>query len=177
MNIRNQEEYLKKWVPSLRPTRWFVINECLLLYSLIEIAVIVMTIKDLGARPYVEGNYIIWSFLTTVVWCFESGLESWWSIHNILVHRRESFFSDAFVWMNVIESSAAIYFLFDTATLLFEWKVKEQDIEASLFDVVLNSVFYLYATIRDFSRIMKGSVMSQMSPTDDEGNALYTEIL
>ena len=42
--VINNEELLKEWVPSRTPLRWFLINQCLLFYSMIQFSIIIMTV-------------------------------------------------------------------------------------------------------------------------------------
>jgi hypothetical protein len=164
MILEIDEDQLKQWVPSLSPTRWFIINECLLFYTLAQFSIIVMSVKDSGAKPTVAASYILWNFSTTIVWCFESGLESWWIIRTgaLSMVDPEKDLSSITVLAYIIELSVALYFLFDSIIFLLEWQVTTQDKTSSLFDVTLNSAIYFYAAIRDFMRIVTGNVKNQL---------------
>ena len=172
MVLEIDEDHLKQWVPRLSPTRWFIINECLLFYTLAQFSIIVMSVKDSGTKPTVAASYILWNFSTTIVWCFESGLESWWIIRtgalSMVDPENEKDLSSITVLAYLIELSVAFYFLFDSIIFLLEWQVTTQDKTSSLFDVALNSAIYFYAAIRDFMRIVRGSVKIQL--LEEESN-------
>lgn len=159
-------DFYHMWVPSLAPKRWFIINLTLVLYSILQLIAIILSIHFTGERPDATATYLIWSFSTTVVWCVEAGLESWWaymtaSIDAILISPTSSpklcweTFKSADYVTNVLELLLAVYYLIDSFWLLWLWKIKGDDIYSSLYDVLLNSVFYIYAMVRDFIRMRR----------------------
>lgn len=171
--VINNEERLKEWVPSRTPLRWFLINQCLLFYSMIQFSIIIMTIHNTGAKPSVAASYLIWNFGTTIIWCFEAGLELWWIIRTISISRKDLLSIQ--VLINIGEMIIAVYYLIDSISLLYHWESRSDSIQWSLLDVGLNAGFYFYASLRDFIRILILETTLH-SLQDDPIDSNYSEI-
>ena len=181
------------WVPSQSPQKWFIINTLCFLYSLASCIELVRSFRDLGERPPATANYIIYNFSTTIAWCLEAGFESWWS-YKIEKEERVSSplsvspspswwhtLSNSAHFTNIAELAAAVFFLFDSADLLWTWKIKGQDVKELLYGVVLNLLFYLYAMIRDFVRLHQrpttDSTSGQSNNNSGSSKAGFTQLL
>lgn len=57
----------------------------------------------------------------------------------------------------ILEILMAIYFSIGSLVLLWKWKIKHVDVSASMYDVIIGLIFYLYAMIRDYSRMYQAS--------------------
>ena len=157
---------LKEWVPSQSPRTWLGINAFYFLYSLLISFYIVISLRETGERPGAFGGYLVWNFSTTIIWCLEAGLESLWIFETTGMAAQEENEGDegpTSPWWhklasldyaaNVVELLLAMFYVVVSSTLLWEWKIKNQNVEDSLFDVVTNLTFYFYAMVRDFVRI------------------------
>mmetsp|Transcript_9938 Transcript_9938/g.12520 ORF Transcript_9938/g.12520 Transcript_9938/m.12520 type:complete len:176 (-) Transcript_9938:118-645(-) len=172
------DESLQNWVPSQSPETWIVINTVCFIYSLLLSFYIVQALGDLGERPSAQASYIIWNFGTTLVWCFEAGIESWWNYRMIVVQRQND--SQKISWWraatssgniaNLIELLVAVYFSIGSAVLLWKWAITGENLNERLLDVVTNLVFYFYAMVRDFVRLH--SILRD----DRLKNEMYTQI-
>ncbi len=203
---------LQKWVPSQSPQTWIVINTVCFVYSLVLSIYIVKALRDSGERPSVGALYLIWNFGTTIVWCFEAGLETRWNyqtmvsytVHGtsttVVGHEHEDDFSPSdsgasgaeswwrswwrscWSWSaanldyiaNLMELLVAVYFSIGSAVLLWNWKIRVQDVSETLVDVTTNLVFYFYAMIRDFVRLHNNN--TTRSGGRESENGLYMQI-
>ena len=124
---------------------------------------IIIAMKITGERPDAAASYKIWDFTTTIIWCMEAALESWWSymtttITGIIKTPTTTNWWDVFLLnseysSHLIELGLAIYFLFDSGSVLWKWEIKNQDFQTSLVSVLLNLGSFTYAMIRDWKKV------------------------
>jgi hypothetical protein len=165
-------EQLQEWVPSQRPKIWLFINTSLVLYSLIVCVELVVALKNVQEIPVATAFYIIYNLITTLMWCLEAGLETLWGYKEASIIAQDedeegqsssSSSSSPSWWYNLVNSnyllskielSMAIFFLIDSGILVLEWHIYGRDeVRQSMYDVVLNLIFYIYAMVRDFVRL------------------------
>ncbi len=169
---------LKAWVPSLYPRRWLIINTTLVLYSLLQLTFIIIAIRYRGERPDATASYIIWNFSTTLAWWIEAGLEWWWCHRTFnATHGTSSNWWDKYKDVHFLaaelELGLALYYLVDSTHILWVWHIQGEDVLSSMYDVLLNSVFYVYAMTRDFIRVRR---IWQRSSDDIESHDSYVEL-
>lgn len=172
-------------VPSLQPRLWIFIHTSLAIYTLLLALYIIEAIDIEGERPEAAALYKLWNFGTTIIWCMKAGLESWWSYMSISIEGLVTVpaASTTFTWFdklrnsdrlftNVLEVTLAIYVLIDSVILLWEWEIKGDDLQMSLFNVSLNLAGFTYAMILDGNKLMNAR-QDEVSPLE---KATYTEI-
>ena len=139
---------------------------------------IIIAMKITGERPDAAASYKIWDFATTIVWCMEATLESWWSymttsITGILKTPTVTNWWDILLnseySTHLIELGLAAYFVFDSGTVLWKWEIKNQDFQTSLVSVLLNLAGFTYAMIRDMKKIK--------NEFDDGGTTTATAVI
>mmetsp|Transcript_15864 Transcript_15864/g.18083 ORF Transcript_15864/g.18083 Transcript_15864/m.18083 type:complete len:184 (-) Transcript_15864:102-653(-) len=158
-----------QWVPSRNPSKWIIINLSLLLYSLIISFSIVVALRENDEKPTAATLYLVWNFSTTLAWCIETGLESWWSYDtycNISTSTLpgDSEFSNRTtlqIWWKekkeeMIELVLAIYFLIGSSMILWKLNIKKENVEEELNDVAISILAYLYACVRDSILLFRG---------------------
>lgn len=150
MTLQHNHPRKTQWVPSLNPQRWLVMNVILVWFSSIILIIEIENPGENGLSLAAE-SYIIYNFGTTIIWCFEAGFESWWSIRTRTMSQK-----DLFTWkvfFIVAEVVVAVFFLVDSCVLFWKWKIVGFDIVSSSYDILANLIFYLYAMTRDCVRI------------------------
>jgi len=145
------QERLISASPDLAPIPWSIINLLLLVWSggLMVAIYYFEHEQEHGGRKKRKANranrwrsiyrtdlYVIWNLVTTWVWCWEMGLK-------ILYRKRKS------TWTNLAEFGVAVYFLFDSLTMLqliFELK-SDKDVKGEFIDGLISFLGYFYELV------------------------------
>jgi hypothetical protein len=131
-------DFLQDWAPEKAPVTWTALNVACLVSSILLLCDIIFAQADISERSFALHSYLVWNFSTTVVWCAEIGL---------------SFLNPGPPTLEQkVELGLAVVFTIDSLRLLIKWKIKHQDIEEALWDVLLNMVSYGYLLIRMTTR-------------------------
>lgn len=120
--------------PDQRPLMWSIINGICFTYSLALFVIVLHYDEGSKVVKLADQNYLFYSFLTTIVWCLESTL-------NAFVGNAED---SLLLYFQFI---LAVYFVGDSASLLYEWKWKDQELEVVVLDTVVSGVSYFAALI------------------------------
>jgi hypothetical protein len=123
---------------------WYRINIlCFIVSLLVGIDLIVAT-KTLSERPFAISFYLVYSFGTTIIWCLEIGWNVAWKLHQRPEETRSKWLFSKFF----IEGLVAVYFLWDSGNLVYEWHVLGEEINADeLLDVGINLLAYLWLIV------------------------------
>jgi len=159
------------------------INAIVLTWSNILVSNIVGTRNDSNEndeRTTVELEYLVYNFGTSAIWALEVGLNIFDYTdtkeegveHSLLeqpVHSITNASETIPLW---IEFSLAVYFVIDSAAVVFHLTRKEVHHLANgmLLDVVINMLAYFYLVYRQFADWRKSNLMalSQNEHTDAE---------
>ena len=140
---------LRGYAPVACPGLWLIINLLCLAASLYVLAHILTTGVLDNARRTVAlatASYLIWSYLTTLVWIAEIGLSVHYKLTPVGKQEGERTTWRELPWAERIELVLAVIFTFNSLHLLLEWKLEGEDLDEDLLDVVLNILGYSYTT-------------------------------
>jgi hypothetical protein len=143
MNGQQQQETRQHPIAELcHPLVWTLLNAVALAASLFLAWQLILALDDFDERPGAASFYLFWNFGTTFLWVVEVSfrVHDWRSKPHHLpttLHKLAL----------VMEWSFAILFTIDSLKLLIKWKVRKQDIEANLVEVLLNTVAFAYITV------------------------------
>ena len=118
---------------NLNPMLWLAINGLISLYSLGMLIVVEFGDENGLGMKFVNKQYIVYNFVTTLVWCFEATTDIF-----------ESDRSNFMRWAILV---IAIYFMGQSAYVLYLWKWKKVDVTVMIGDVVINLLSYAIAFI------------------------------
>jgi hypothetical protein len=129
-------------IPSLV---WISLNALALAASLFLAFQLTFALDDWQARPHAAGWYLVWNVGTTLLWAIEVSVRvyEFWSRNTKRWHSMTTVDSIELV----VEWTFALLFAMDSIHLLIQWKVKKQDIEEDLIQVVLSVIAFGYITI------------------------------
>jgi hypothetical protein len=125
---------LSSW--NFNPMFWLVMNGLITLYSLAMLIVVTFGDENGLGMKFVNRQYIIYDFVTTLVWCFEAAVDT--------------FGSDRSNFLRWVILSIAIYFTGQSVYVLYLWKWKKVNVTAMFGDVFINLVCYGIAFISLF---------------------------
>lgn len=139
---------------------WIALNAAALAASLFLAVQLMFAVDDWHSHNTAAGWYLLWNFATTTLWVVEVSCRVYdWSLYH---HRRRQTQSDeddssrstVLGTMTTVDSielvvewTFAVLFTIDSIKLLIKWKVRKQDIEEDLVEVVLNIIAFGYITI------------------------------
>ena len=146
---------LAAYAPAQAPTLWLTLNGLCLLWSLLLFFELLYTF---GPLERLEGTraYLVYNFVTTVVWAMEVVLTLYHmglpplrndiggSSGSSICSRLISLFQEREGIMLALELVAAIYFLGDSAKIFWYWFKVDEDVEGEMLDVLINLVAYAY---------------------------------
>jgi hypothetical protein len=118
---------------NLNPMLWLAINGLISLYSLGMLIVVEFGDENGLGMKFVNKQYIVYNFVTTLVWCFEATTDIF-----------ESDRSNFIRWAILV---IAIYFMGQSAYVLYLWKWKKVDVTVMIGDVFINLFSYAIAFI------------------------------
>ena len=118
---------------NLNPMFWLTVNGLITFYSLGMLIVVMFGDEDGLGMKFVNKQYIVYDFVATFVWCFEATTDIF-----------ESDRSNFIRWAILI---IAIYFMGQSAYVLYLWKWKKVDVTVMVGDVVINLLSYGIAFI------------------------------
>ena len=179
----SRKRLLRKFSPHRYPQRWLFINVIVLIWSIILFSNIVGTRNDNNEndeRTTVELEYLVYNFGTSAIWALEVGLNIFdytdtkeEGVEHSLLEQPAHSITDASETIPLwIEFSLAVYFVIDSAAVVFHLTRKEVHHLANgmLLDVVINMLAYFYLVYRQFVDWRKSNLMalSQNEHTDAE---------
>ncbi len=139
---------LSAYAPPQAPILWTWINLICLVWSTLLLIEILFTLSPLDR---LEGTrcYLVYNLGTTLVWIAEVGLTLFYlqghtQIQHILrlnLHTKEDY--EAFV-----ELVLAIIFLGESVKIFWVWSKVDEDVDAHLFDAILNIFGYCYQMVK-----------------------------
>jgi len=155
-----------KWSPNHHPAAWFWINAACLAASLVLVADILVCWWDgePELRPVAAALYLFYNVTTTLVWCFEIGWTAWEQQQTTTTRSKvvddspscmRLLHCHGVTWPVRIELVLAVVFLVDSVRLLWEWRLRKDDLEANLWEALLNALAYLYVAYGCWSRQKK----------------------
>eukprot|EP00977_Amphora_coffeiformis_P011258 scaffold2707_cov169-Amphora_coffeaeformis.AAC.14 len=124
------------WSPAKRPLAWAILNGICFLASALVLVDIFVAQEDLAERPWARGGYLCWNFATTLVW--------WVEVTLIVADHLPAPLS----WEHWIELLLVVYFVADSAHLLYKWKIRKQNFEEEIADVSVNMTIYLFVLVK-----------------------------
>mmetsp|Transcript_25978 Transcript_25978/g.36617 ORF Transcript_25978/g.36617 Transcript_25978/m.36617 type:complete len:175 (+) Transcript_25978:35-559(+) len=133
---------LAGFVPEKNPPFWIVVNGLCLLFSVVLLVLILIAEEESRGKKFAKRCYLLYDFVTTLVWCVEVGLIVWYH-------------GNASSWERRIELLLASYFVPESSYALYRSKVKKQDLNTIFLTVVLSLLAYLYVlveTIKKYAR-------------------------
>lgn len=103
-------------------------------------------------RKGAAAFYLVWNFGSTVLWVSEVSVESvaWMKNNNSIW---TTGYDESRSRLNVSTTALigelllAIWFTIDSIRLLFKWKLKKEDIDADMVEVILTTFAYAYMSI------------------------------
>lgn len=122
-------------------TRWFVINIFCVVVSLLLLLDLVYAIHIVSERPFASSFTFVYDFTTTVIWCVEIAARVEVSRRSVEEPSRLT------VCLTVAEVVVAAYFLWDSGVLLYEWRVRNEEILPQIQDAVFNLLAYLWLVV------------------------------
>jgi len=139
------------WSPQQSPLGWAVINAVCFLASVTLLIDVFIAQADLSERPVARAAYLVWNFGTTLVWLVEVSL-------SVNLSRLR--------WEHYVEIFLAAYFTVDSFHLLYKWKIRKQDIDEELWDVLINVAVYAVASERVYSIYKRESQQQETQSTE-----------
>ena len=110
---------------------------------------------DSVGKRLAKAQYLIYNLATTVVWDFEIGL-------TIVFHYSLT------SWEQWLELIVAIYFLGDSAVVLYKWKLRNEHTSQIGVAVFVGFVAYLYATLALIRETRRRQVVHELRDTEDD---------
>jgi hypothetical protein len=130
--MENWKNALRSLTPSSHPLIWAFVNGVCLTISALLLCIDLYAEEYSKAIKLADKSFIVYDFGTTAVWCVEISLKA-------LFPEQES----RSMSLLLFELVLAVYFVEDTATVLYKWQWKNQEIEIILINVIVNLVGYL----------------------------------
>ena len=157
---------------------WIWINTICLVWSLLLFVDIFCTLGPLKRLGHTQ-DYLVWSFVTTIVWVLEAGL----NIFEMQESQDRNLFD--FLYFQTakdvgvfVEFLAAVYFLVVSANLFIVWHKAESDVGGQTLDTTISSLAYAYelfmvlqypAGLDDYAEIDEEEKEGTTSRLDSDG--------
>lgn len=121
---------------------WFYINLICFVLSVIYLAELLFGFYSLSDS---KKLYLLYDFGTTLIWCVEMGQKMMSLSRNIHTYEDQRLDYALAIGEGVI----AIYYLCNSAFLLYLWRVKKQRIHPIITNVVINILGYMYLVLEE----------------------------
>jgi len=122
---------------------WTIVNMVVLLLSIVLFVDILNAVDDRNERPNAVAEYLIYNFGTNALWILEVTL-------NTYENWKGNFHLSADTGWMIAEWLVSIYFVYDSISLLIEWKLNNSDLSEDLSDAVIGIISYSYLTASTF---------------------------
>lgn len=123
---------------------WTIVNLVVLLLSIVLFVDILNAVDDRNERPIAVAEYLIYNFGTNALWILEVALntyENW---------RGNSHLSADKGYRMIAEWVVSIYYVYESISLLIEWKLNKSDLSEDLSVAVIGIISYSYLTASTF---------------------------
>ena len=148
--MERTREFLAKLTPESNPLFWVAVNGICALYSAILLCIFFWFEDDSKGMELAERYYLVYDFVTTFVWCFESGL-------NVAFIRNDgtdqSYSSTS--WGQIVMFVLAMVFLVDSGRVLYQWKTADEDPDITTVIVIFSFVGYLLVFLDAYRTMQK----------------------
>jgi hypothetical protein len=110
--------------------------------------------------------YLVWNFGTTILWISEVSYRAFEWRKAARTDESSNNLNLSSVAL-IVEWSLAILFTFDSIHVLIKWKLRKEDIDADMVEVVLNTLGYAYLSIAMFRGYSGSRAKDQYTPVSD----------
>mmetsp|Transcript_20162 Transcript_20162/g.29925 ORF Transcript_20162/g.29925 Transcript_20162/m.29925 type:complete len:163 (+) Transcript_20162:96-584(+) len=134
----NMTDFSLRLSPPHNPLLWTFIHGAVAIYSFLLLILAANATEDKEYVVVAQTGYIIYDFVTTVIWCTAIGSTiacGGWDASTLL-HR--------------VELALAVIFLLDSAHVLYVWKFKDEDVEFVFLITLLQTFAYAYECFEAF---------------------------
>jgi hypothetical protein len=146
------QAFVIRCVPEFNPFPWIVINALCCAWSVW----LIYALHDTDTpRERILGThlYLIWNFVTTIMWCVEVGL--------IVSYSSPS-------WVRKVELVLAFYFMIEALQVAKDWKEPDNQIWLEYFDLSLNSLAYLFELYMSMKHLYRQCTALSVEPESDD---------
>ena len=153
-------ENLAQYAPEHNQIPWLMINLGCFLFSIFLLVDLLLAKSRSSERLFAAAFYIVYNWVTTVIWCVEISFRMIWEKVHAGKHG----------WDTLIEFLLAIFFLGDSIRLIFIWELKGQDIKDEAWDAIVNALSYLFIAIWQLIEISKQETLIESYTAIEENS-------